>query len=205
MVGDIPAHLYDLREAWLLQAFIEKYSKYPITLFMLDERQARQPWFHYGFSAAPGDGKSASTHFHADACTGEIIDLHGHHLFCRDAQLDYSFSSGNPDDTAASMALDEFCVMPISTWRQSLHDYATEASEETRRHFMGGGPVDDYEAFRASWHEGGGAGRVDGFGVRGSVRQPCRRCHPKKIQEYRDTHGDLPDELLNLLEDRDDG
>ncbi len=203
-VGDIPAHLYDLREAWLLQAFIEKYSKYPITLFMLDERQARQPWFHYGFSAASGDGKFASIHFHADTCAGEIIDLHGHHLFCRDARLDYSFSSGNPDDTAASMALDEFCVIPISPWRQAFYDYAKEASEETRRHFMGGGPVDDYEAFRAFWHEGERLDALTDLAYAVASDNFADDAIQEKIQEYRDAYGTLPNEFLKLLEDRDD-
>ena len=203
-VGDIPAHLYDLREAGLLHAFIEKYSKYPITLFMLDERQARQPWFHYGFSAASGDGKSASIHFHADTCTGEIINLHGYLLFCRDAQLDYSFSSGNPDDTAASMSLDEFCVIPISPWRQAFYDYAKEVSEELRRHLMEG-PADDHEAIMVFSHEVVRLDALTGLAYAVASDNFADDVIQEKIQEYRDAYGTLPDEFLKLLEDRDDG
>lgn len=198
VASDIPTHLHDIREAGLFQAFIEKYSKYPITLFMLDE----QSWFHYGFSAASGDGKFASIHFHADTCTGEIIDLHGYHLFCRDTQRDYFFGSGNPGDTAASMALDEFCVILISSWRQSFYDYAKEVSEKNRLQRGEMGPVDDYDGYVMFWREKERLDALTDLAYAVASDNFADDIIQEKIQEYRDAYGTLPDKFLKLFEDR---
>ena len=64
---NIPAHLHGIRRAGLFQAFIEKYSEYPITLSLQDEQGSRPP-FYYGFSAVSGDGNFASIYFRADTC-----------------------------------------------------------------------------------------------------------------------------------------
>ena len=156
--GDIPAHLAKVRDVERYVAFMEKYSAYPIEMHLNDERPFG---FHYGFVAMSGDGRYASTFFHVDPCTDVVTDAEGYLLTCRDEESGYFFSTKNQDDIAASLKLGDFCVIPIGQWRQSLYDYGKEASEETRRHFMGGGPVDDSEALRAFWHEGGTAGRVD--------------------------------------------
>ena len=103
------------------------------------------------------------------------------------------------------MSLDEFCVIPISPWRQSLYDYAKEASEETHRHFMGGGPVDDYEALMAFWHEGERLDALTDLAYAVASDNFADDAIQEKIQEYRDAYGALPGEFLKLLEDRDDG
>ena len=175
--SDIPVHLAKVRDVERYGMFMEKYSAYPIEMHLNDERPFG---FHYGFVAMSGDGWYASTFFHVDPCTDVVTDSAGYLLTCHDEESGYFFSTTNQDDINASLKLGDFCVIPISPWRQAFYDYAKEASEETHRHFMGGGPVDDYEALNGILARGGTAGRVDGFGVRGSVRQLCRRCHPRK-------------------------
>ena len=200
--GSIPAHLHGIRGAGLFQAFIEKYSEYPITLYLQDE-QGSKPLFHYGFSAASGDGNFASILFHADTCTGEIIDLHGYRLLCHDTQEDYFFGSGNPGDTAASMTLDEFCIIPVDPWRQLLYDYVGKISEESRRHFEEGGHLDDHETFMIFWHEGERLDALTELAYMAASDNFADDAIQEKIQEYRDVYGTLPDKFLRLLENLD--
>ena len=140
-----------------------------------------------------------------DPCTDVVTDSAGYLLACRDERSGYFFSTTNQDDINASLKLGDFCVIPISQWRQSLYDYAKEASEETRRHFMGGGPVDDSEAFRAFWHEGERLDALTDLAYAVASDNFADDIIQEKIQEYRDAYGALPDEFLKLLEDRDDG
>ena len=177
-VDNIPAHLHGIRRAGLFQAFIEKYSEYPITLSLQDEQGSRPP-FHYGFSAVSGDGNFASIYFHADTCTGEITDLHKYQLICDYTQGYYPFYSGNPRDTAASMALDEFCIIPVELWRQSFCDYAVEASEESylRRE---GGMLGRLQGLYGVFARGRKTGHVGDPDTHDRIRQLCRRCHLRR-------------------------
>ena len=200
--GSIPAHLHGICGAGLFQAFIEKYSEYPITLSLQDE-QGSKPLFHYGFSAASGDGNFASIYFHADTCTGEITDLHKYLLVCNYEQGDYPFYSGNPRDTAASMALDEFCVIPVEPWRQSFYDYAREVSEEKLRHLEEGKPLSDYEAFMISLNERKRLSALSALAHMVASDNFADDAIQEEIQKYRDVYGTLPDKFLRLLENLD--
>ena len=189
---------------------MEKYSIYPIDAgACIDERHARQPWFHYGFIAASGDGKHASILICTwTPCTGHGDRLaEGYLLFMpRRRKLDYFFSTANQDDICREPgAWMDFCVIPIGQWRQSLYDYAKEVSEETRRHFMGGGPVDDSEACRGILARGERLDALTDLAYAVASDNFADDAIQEKIQEYRDAYGALPDEFLKLLEDRDDG
>ena len=200
--GDIPTHLAKVRDVERYVAFMEKYSAYPIEMHLNDERPFG---FHYGFVAMSGDGRYASTFFHVDPCTDVVTDSAGYLLTCRDERSGYFFSTTNQDDINASLKLGDFCVIPIGQWRQSLYDYAKEVFEEARRHFEGGGPVDDSEAFRAFWHEGERLDALTDLAYAVASDNFADDAIQKKIQEYRDAYGALPGEFLKLLEDRDDG
>ena len=199
---DIPAHLAKVRDAEWYAVFMEKYSAYPIVMGLNDERP--ELGFHYDFTAQSEDGKSATTYFHVDTCTGEVTDPESYLLICRDMESGYFFSTPNRNDTMASLKLDDFCVVPISQWRQSLYDYAKEASEETHRHFMGGGPVDDYEALMAFWHEGEWLDALTDLAYAAASDRFADDVMQEKIQKYRDAYGDLPEDFLELLEGQDD-
>ena len=199
---DIPAHLAKVRETKWYAAFMEKCSAYPIVMGLNDERP--ELGFHYDFSAQSGDGKSATTYFHVDPCTGEVTDPERYLMICRDSESGYFFSATNRNDTMASLELDDFCVVPLSQWRQSLYDYAKEASEETHRHFMGGGPIEDHEAFRAFWHEGERLDALTDLAYAAASGNHADDAIQERIQEYRDAYGDLPKDFLELLEGRGD-
>ena len=201
--GDIPVHLAKVRDAERYKTFMKKYSVYPIELVLHDERP--KLGFHYGFIAASGDEKYAFTHLHVDPCTGVVTDSAGYLLTCHDEESDYFFSTTNQDDINASLKLGDFCVIPIGQWRQSLYDYAKEVSERSHRHFVGEGPVDNYDDYVAFWHEGERLDALTGLAYAVASDNFADDAIQEKIQEYRDAYGDLPDEFLKLLEDRDDG
>ena len=199
--SDIPVHLAKVRNVERYGMFMEKYSAYPIEMHLNDERPFG---FHYGFVAMSGDGWYASTFFHVDPCTDVVTDAEGYLLTCRDEESDYFFSTTNQDDINASLKLEDFCVIPIGQWRQSLYDYAKEVSEETHRHFMGGEPVDDSETFRTFWHEGERLDALTDLAYAVASDNFADDAIQEKIQEYRDAYGALPDDFLKLLEGRDD-
>ena len=199
--GDIPAHLAKVRDVERYVAFMEKYSAYPIEMHLNDERPFG---FHYGFVATSGDGRYASTFFHVDPCTDVVTDSAGYLLTCRDEESGYFFSTTNQDDINASLKLEDFCVIPIGQWRQSLYDYAKEVSEKSHRHFEVEGPVDNYDDYVAFWHEGERLDALTDLAYTVASDSFADNIIQEKIQGYRDAYGVLPDDFLNLLEGRDD-
>ena len=130
--GDIPAHLAKVRDAEWYVAFMEKYSAYPIEMHLNDERP--RFGFHYGFVAMSGDGGIASTYFHVDTCTGEVTDPASYLLHCYDEGSGYSYDSRDYDTTAASLDLEDFCVIPVSPWRQSVYGHLKEFEGDLDRY-----------------------------------------------------------------------
>ena len=201
--GDIPAHLAKVRDVEWYRVFMEKYSIYPIELVLHDERP--KLGFHYGFIAASGDGKYASTYLHVDPCTGMVTDSASYLLTCHDGEGEYVFSTTNQNRITASRNLEDFCVIPISQWRQSLYDYADEISEKYRRNVEERDSVDNYDDYVAFWHEGERLDALTDLAYAVASDNFADDAIQEKIQEYHDAYGALPDEFLKLLEDRDDG
>ncbi len=200
--GDIPAHLAKVRDAERYVAFMEKYSAYPIEIMLHDERP--KLGFHYGFIAASGDGKYASTYLHVDPCTGTVTDGEHYLLTCRDEESGYFFSTTNQRDIIASLQLEDFCVIPIDQWRQSLYDYAYETSEKSDRHFKEKGFPDDHEEFVAFLSEIERLDALISLANAAASDSFTDDAMQEKIQKYRDAYGSLPDDFLKLLEGRDD-
>ena len=201
--GDIPVHLAKVRDAERYKVFMEKYSMYPIELVLHDERP--KLGFHYGFIAASGDEKYAFTHLHVDPCTGVVTDSAGYLLTCHDEESGYFFSTTNQDDINASLKLEDFCVIPIGQWRQSLYDYAEEVSEKSHLIFEEMGSVDDYDEYMVYLPEKERLHALERLVYAVASDNFADDAIQEKIQEYRDIYGTLPDEFLKLLEDRDDG
>ena len=130
--GDIPVHLAKVRDAEWYAAFMEKYSAYPIEMHLNDERP--RFGFHYGFLAMSEDGGHAYTHFHVDTCTGEVIDPASYFLSCYDKGSGYSYDSREYGTTAARLELEDFCVIPVSPWRQSVYDHFKEFRDDLDRY-----------------------------------------------------------------------
>ena len=114
-------------------------------------------------------------------------DRRGRYLLtCRDEESDYFFSTTNQDDINASLKLGDFCVIPIGQWRQSLYDYAKEVSERSHRHFVGEGPVDNYDDYVAFWHEGERLDALTDLAYAVASDNFADDAIQEKIQEYRD-------------------
>ena len=201
--GDIPVHLAKVRDAERYKAFMKKYSVYPIELVLHDERP--NLGFHYGFIAASGEGKYASTYLHVDPCTGTVTDSASYLLTCRDGEGEYVFSTTNQNRITASLNLEDFCVIPINPWHQSFYDYADVVSEKYRRNVEERGSVDNYDDYVAFWHEEERLDALTDLAYAVASDNFADDIIQEKIQEYRDAYGALPGEFLKLLEDRDDG
>ena len=199
--SDIPAHLAKVHGVEWYGAFMEKYSIYPIELVLHDERP--KLGFHYGFIAASGDEKYASTYLHVDPCTGTVTDAESYLLTCRNEESGYFFSTKNQSDIAASLKLEDFCVIPIGQWRQSLYDYADKISGKVYRHDEGGVDMDDYDDYVAHWREVERLRALENLAYYAASDSFTDDAMQEKIQKYRDIHGALPDDFLNLLEGRD--
>ena len=201
--GDIPVHLAKVRDAERYKAFMKKYSVYPIELMLHDERP--KLGFHYGFIAASGEGKYASTYLHVDPCTGMVTDSASYLLTCRDGEGEYVFSTTNQNRITASLNLEDFCVIPINPWHQSFYDYANEVSEKRHLILEEMGSADGYDEYVLFWHEKERLDALTGLAYAVASDDFADDAIQEKIQEYRDAYGALPDEFLKLLEDRDDG
>ena len=192
----IPAHLEKVRGAGWFMAYMEKYSSYTIQMHLNDERP--ELGFHYGFTAASGDGGHATTYFHVDTCTGEVIDPDSYRLTCRDGGSDYVLSTSNYDDTVASLELEEFCDIPLDPWRQDLYDYSVEESEAAWD-LLAEDP-EDYESFMARERE---------FDQLNLLSELARMAYSNNFEdaeiqermlEYCGRFGPLPEDLADLME-----
>ena len=175
---NIPAHLHGIRRAGLFQAFIEKYSEYPITLSLQDEQGSRPP-FYYGFGAVSGDGNFASIYFRADTCTGGITDLHEYQLICGYTPGILSLLFGKPPRYCRKHGTWQFCIIPVEPWRQSFNDYVVEVSEESylRRE---GGMLGRLQGLYGVFARGRKTGHVGDPDTHDCIRQLCRRCHLRR-------------------------
>lgn len=202
IVENIPIHLQEIRKAKMFQIFAEKYSEYPIELFLLDERRNNAS-FHYGLIATSDDGKSALTYFHADSCTNEITDFDNYYLSCRDMKQDYFFSTKNYDDIFASLNHEEFCIIPLDDWRQSVYDYRKTLSDKMDEHIQKLESVDQNSEtvmeIRSEIHRLELLSNL--LSMIASHTFEDKIIH-EKIQEYDHVFGSPPDELLELLEQK---
>lgn len=200
VVKNIPFHLQKIHRAEMFQMFAEKYSEYQIELLLYDER-GHNSWFHYGFVAISGDGKYASTYFHANSCTNEITDFDNHRLNCSDTERDYSFGTRNYDDVLASLNHEAFCVIPLDPWRQAAYDYSRTINDEIHQYREElAGANRDYESEKELQAE---LGRLDLLGdIAGTIVFDTfeDKETQEMIQEYHSRFGPLPEDLRKLFE-----
>ena len=129
VVENIPDHLEKISHAKLFQMFAQKYSEYEIELSLQEERMYNGE-FHYGFIAKSHDNtQSALTYFHANSCTNEIADIDNYFLSCHRGE-NYIFGTKNHEDIIASFEHEDFCIIPLDSWRQSFYDYHKRISHK---------------------------------------------------------------------------
>ena len=198
---NIPVHLQEIQNTKKFQMFVEKYFKYSMELNLQDERRYDSS-FHYGLIAKSNDGRTALTMFHVNSCTNQITDSERYILSCHNGENEY-ISSINKKDVIASLNLDDFCTIPLDKWRQSVYDYGKTVSDD-KEHCRANAeiPEIDYEAIfecQSERHRLGLLGNIVGMLVSDTDEDGVTE---EKIREYNKTYDGLPDELLQLLEEK---
>jgi len=197
----IPIHLKKILDEPMFTMFSEKYSQHSTELYIMDERPG-ESLVHYQITATSDDGMfEASTFFHANTCTDEIQESFPR-LSCRNVENNEIHHSFNPDDIKASLQLEEFCDIPLDSWRKSIYEYGNTVQEKILRQFEMIVEPDNQEEFRKMLDE---SERLDylryitSLIVNGGLESEVTQT---KIKEYNEKFGSLPDELLELIEQR---
>ncbi len=198
---NIPVHLQEIQNTKKFQMFVEKYFKYPIELNLQDERR-HDSSFHYGLIAKSDDGQTALTMFHVNSCTNQITDSEKYLLSCRNGENEH-ISSINKKDVIASLNLDDFCTIPLDKWRQSVYDYGKTLYEDKENCRANSEiPEIDHETIpgcQSEMYRLGLLGNIVGMLVSDTDEDVVIE---EKIREYNKTYHGLPDELLQLLEEK---
>ena len=195
----IPIHLKKFLDEPTFAMFAKKYSEYSTELVIMDERKSESQ-VHYGITAKSKDGLfTASTTFHVNTCTDEIMEDF-HYLFCRNVENNEMHQSLNQDDIVASLQSEEFCVIPLDPWRNSIHEFGKKVQEKRLEFFGDSLESDNPENIQKDWVE---RERLDSLrhltflivnnGLESDITQ-------ETIKEYNKKFGKLPDKLLKLIE-----
>ena len=199
---NIPIHLQNIGKTEKFRLYAEKYSDYPMELFLQDERRS-DFLFHYGLIAESDDGRTALTHFHANTCTNQITDSEKYYISCHEDAKHKVFSTINKDDVLASLNHPDFCTIPLDSWRQSVYDYNQKIKQQLEDHLPTIETINkSYESVSAYQLE---SHRLDLLGDISSMYVMAvddKQDIEEKIKEYNDLFGPLPEELLKLIEQR---
>ena len=200
IVENFPIHFVKIKDAKMFKMFAEKYSEYPIELNLQDERRI-QSLFHYGLIAKSGDGRSALTYFHIDSCTNEITDSDDYFLSCHNDQIREVFGTKNRNDILASLNHEDFCIIPLDDWRQSVYEYGKTLSAKEEKYIqqLENAKYDD-ETVRTLQIEMHQIGKLHNLVVMMVSGTTDEKIIQEKILEYKKAYGAFPDEFLELLE-----
>jgi len=200
--ANIPLHMQKISQIDNFQRFVKKYSSYSIELSIMDERNNISN-IHYGLFATNGENQSASTRFHLDTCTNEISDKEPYFLYCIDKNNDYKFGTFNKDDILSSFSNSSFCKIELDSWRQSIYDYSKTLSEKRRQMEMQQMASDiDQESqqkFFSEMNKQGDLGSIVWNMIHDKFDEQSTQ---EKIKQYEKQYGSLPEELLELIENR---
>jgi len=199
--ANIPTHLKKIQNSDLFQIFSGKYSPYHITFEMSDERLGGS-WVHYTiFATSEDETFTASIFFHIDSCTNELVE--GYNLNCHDAIQFDSIHTRDKKEVISSLQSSEFCTIHFEPWKQALYDYYKEILHNEKKH------ADSLEATSNSkknqdlgdWEKEmerlGQLGNIVGYAMNRDTRDEQFQSMVKK---YTDGFGDLPDELLKMID-----
>ncbi len=198
----IPVHLKKFLNEPLFAMFSNKYAQHDTELLVMDERY-QNSLVHYTIDVKSEDGLSAALNtFHVNTCTDEIREDFPI-LICSSIENNKIHQSFNQDDIQASLQLEEFCTIPLDSWRKSIHEYGNTVQEKIREQSDVPVGTDNYEEFQEMWWDE--RVRLDSLraitihivndGLESEIVQ-------KKIGEYSGRFGSLPDDLLELIEQR---
>ena len=199
---NIPLHMQKISQSDNFQRFAKKYSSYHLELIIMDERNDISN-IHYGLIATNNANQSASTYFQLDAGTNEITDKEPYSLNCFDKNTDYRFGTSNTDHILSSYSNGDFCKFELDSWRQSLYDYSKTLQEKQRQletESMTG--IVDPESqwkFISLMNKQGDLGSLVAYMIHNNFDEQSLQ---ERIQAYEDQYGSLPEELLELMENR---
>jgi len=197
---NIPLHMQKISHTDNFQKFAKKYSSYHLELIIMDERNNISN-IHYGLIATNGENQSASTYFHLDTYTNEISDKEPYYLNCFDGNNDYRFGTFNPDDILSSYSNGHFCKIELDPWRQSLQDYSKILYEKSKQlEIQQMSNTGDQDPFGGSFSERyklGELRNIVGSMIHGKFDEQSTH---EKIKQYEKQYGNLPEELLKLIE-----
>ncbi len=200
----IPFHLETIRDSEMFQMFAEKYSNYSLTIDVSDERRHNSA-VHYDIIATSEDESyRASTYFHIDSCTGKSEPYLN--LRCIGPAQEDSKHAYLLENIADSLDDDTFCTIFFKPWQEELFEYSKMISEESDK---------IQQKLRMKTESGDTNEMMDIFSELKRLELLNRisfdatrntddvsKWMTKDILEYNEKYGDLPDELLQLIEQR---
>ena len=204
----IPAHLEIIRDSEMFQMFAKKYSQYPLSIEISDERR-HLSIIHYTISATTEDGHHASTYFHIDSCTGENNPAY-YNLHCNDTTKNDFKHAFLLENIVDSLDDDSFCTITFKDWQENLFEYSDRISKESEsihQRIMQATQNNDIKNYtellpetdrlqlllRISF-EGTRSLQNDSGGYDENISD--------MISEYNEKFGNLPEELVMLLDAR---
>ena len=195
--SNIPLHLHEISKIERFNLFAQKYSNYPMFLDVMDERLHNSE-MHYGLSVTHNE-KYASTHFHVNTCTNQVSDELRYLVHCGNKETGYRNTAITKEDFMASLEHNDFCFIPLDSWRQSLFEYGQKISE-IRHEIM--------EEFEKSEHTDESFIQFRNDSRQWDLLQEISYAYysknieeaEEKITQYNRVYGILPDDLLDIIE-----
>ena len=201
---NIPFHLETIRDSEMFQMFAEKYSKYSLTIDISDERR-HNSMVHYDIIATSEDGNyHASTHFHINSCTDQsdpYLNLHCSGLTQEDSKYAYLM-----ENIADSLDDDTFCTISFKPWQEKLFEYSESISEESEKiqqqlqMKMESEDTDELGEIFSEMKRLELLNRISFDATRNT--DDDGKWVTEDILEYNERYGDLPEDLLELIEQR---
>ena len=200
MAENIPIHLQNIGKTERFQLYAEKYSDYPMELFLQDERRS-DSLFHYSLIAESDDGRTALTFFHANSCTNHIADSEKYYISCHVDGQHRVISTINKDDVLASLNHPDFCTIPLDPWRQSVYEYNQRIQDLRDEHLLSMETSDkSYESVSSYESESRRLSMLSDISSMHVMAVDDERDIEEKIRKYNDLFGPMPEEFLQIME-----
>ena len=198
--SSIPVHLQKIPETEMFQLFMEKYSEFPIELYVQDERRHGSA-IHYGIYSTSDDGNySAGTWIHVDSCDNEPSSPYI--ISCFDSIKKDVMTATTKERVLSSLEHEEFCTVPLDSWHQAVYDYGKVISEQTSNHFQKAETMSkDFETVMKFQNELERFSALSDI-VNSMYQDESINAIEKSIQEYNVKYGLIPDKLQELFEQR---
>ena len=197
----IPVHLQTIRQSDMFQMFTGKYSQYPLTIDISDERYSGG-LVHYDLIATSDDGLfTAGTYFHLDSCTDEM--KWPYFLLCKDLGSEEHTATRIKSEIKSSLESDEFCNIEFEPWHQSLRAYQVKISKEIDALTQGDVPMDSqgntsYRYFLDVQRLGLLNDIIRYYESEYSDHEKMQ----EDVAEYNRKFGSVPEKLLEIIEER---